>query len=167
MHAPLVTDRLTMRPFASGDLEAAHAIWSDPEVGRWIGGRHERLQTSVEELDAHFDHQARHGFSMWAALERATGQLVGEVGLQLLEGEGPEVEVGWCLARGTWGRGLATEAAEAWLRTGFEELGLDRIVAVVLPGNARSRRVCEKLGMREDGRRHVYGAEHVVFAVER
>ena len=167
MDGPLVTDRLTMRPFAADDLEAAHAIWSDPAVGPWIGGRHERLRTSIDELEGHLDHQARHGFSMWAALDRATGELVGEVGLQLLEGTGPEVEIGWCFARSAWGRGLATEAAEAWLRTGFEFLGLDRVVAVVLPDNARSLRVCEKLGMDEDGRRHVYGAEHVLLAVER
>ena len=163
MDRPLVTSRLVLRPFRAEDLEAAHAMWSDPEVGRWIGGPHEHLQQSIDELQGHLDHQARHGFAFWAAEERATGRLVGEVGLMLLEGRGPEVEIGWCLTRPAWGRGLAAEAAEAWLRAGFDLLGLDRVVAVVLPENARSRRVCERLGMREHGLRQAYGAEHAEY----
>ena len=164
---PLLTERLHMRPFVPGDLDALHAMWADPEVGPWVGGRHERLQQSVDELQEHLDHQARHGFGFWAVEEREGGALVGEVGLQLLEGRGPDVETGWCFSRGTWGRGYATEAASAWLQAGFATLGLERIVAVVLPGNARSRRVCERLGMREAGVRRAYGADHVEYVSAR
>ena len=167
MHEPLVTERLTLRPFRIGDLRPLHAMWTDPEVGRWVGGTHTRMQQSREELAQHMQHQVRHGFAFWAAEERETGALVGEVGLMLLEGRGPEVEVGWCLGRDSWGKGYATEAAEAWLQAGFHQLGLDHVIAAVLEDNVRSRRVCDRLGMEEAGRREVYGAEHVIYVRER
>ena len=167
MHEPILTDRLRLRPFTLDDLHPLHEIWADPEVGRWLGGTHELMRESLEELDAHLRHQAEHGFAFWAVEEGATGRLVGEVGLQLLEGRGPEVEVGWCLSRDAWGAGYATEAAAAWLEAGFAELGLERVLAVVLPDNAPSRRVCQKLGMREDRMRDVYDAPHLQYVSER
>jgi [ribosomal protein S5]-alanine N-acetyltransferase len=163
MDAPILTDRLRLRPFRAADVDALHALWSDPEVGRWVGGTHTDVRESEEELGEHLLHQELHGFSFWAVEERETGELVGEIGLQRFEGRGPEVEIGWAVASGARGRGYATEAAAAWLDTGFDRLGLDRIIAVVLPGNAASRRLCERLGMRAAGMRHAYGEEHVVY----
>jgi RimJ/RimL family protein N-acetyltransferase len=80
----------------------------------------------------------------------APGELVGFCGLTVpmfLPEVLPAVEVGWRLARGAWGRGLATEAARAALAFGFEEQGMAEIVAIVQPENVRSLRVAEKLGM--------------------
>ena len=72
---------------------------------------------------------------------------MGEAGLQLLEA-GPDVELGYTLARAAWGRGYATEAARAVLRWAFAGLRLPRVVAVADPANTASLRVLEKLGMR-------------------
>ena len=163
----MLTDRLRLRPFVPDDVHAVHAMWTDPEVGPWVGGTHEHLQESIDELQSHLDHQARHGFAFWAVEERATGALVGEVGLQRFEGRGPEVETGWCFARHAWGKGYAVEAAAAWLTVGFDVLDLDHVIAVVLPDNVRSRRVCERLGMRETGLRPAYGADHVEYVSSR
>jgi ribosomal-protein-alanine N-acetyltransferase len=165
VEAPRHTERLTLRPFREDDLDAVHAMWSHPEVGRWVGGTHTGIGESVEELAEHLRHQAEHGFAFWAVLERATGRLVGEVGLMRFEGHGPEIEIGWCLVRDAWGQGYAREAAAAWLELGFGELGLERIIAVVLPENERSRRLCLRLGMREAGMRSAYGHQHVLYEV--
>src|SRR5437762_242757 len=62
----------------------------------------------------------------------------------------PAVEVGWRLAREAWGFGYATEAGRAAMRYGFEAVGLDEIVSFTAVGNARSRRVMERLGMTRD-----------------
>jgi ribosomal-protein-alanine N-acetyltransferase len=62
----------------------------------------------------------------------------------------PAVEVGWRLARETWGHGFATEAARAAIRDGFEHLGLSEIVSFTVPANVRSIRVMERLGMTRD-----------------
>jgi RimJ/RimL family protein N-acetyltransferase len=85
----------------------------------------------------------------------------------LFEGKGPEVETGWCFAADTWGRGYAHESAAEWLRIAFEELGLDRVIAVILPGNERSLRLARGLGMREVGIRHAYGHDHVLLEIGR
>ena len=167
MRDPILTARLRLRPFTLDDLGELHEMWADPEVGRCVGGTHDLVRESHDELDTHLRHQDRHGYAFWAVEEGATGRVVGEVGLQLLEGRGPEVEIGWCMSREAWGAGYATEAAAAWLEAGFALLGLPRILAVVLPENAASRRVCEKLGMREDGMREAYGAPHVQYVIER
>ena len=167
MDQPVETERLRLRPFTEDDLDALHAMWSHPEVGPWVGGVHAVRTQSVEELAEHLRHQRRHGFAFWAVEERAGGRLVGEVGLMLFESRGPEIETGWCLTREAWGRGYAREAAAKWLEIGFGELGFDRVIAVIVPGNDRSIRVAEALGMRRAGMREAYGREHLVFELGR
>jgi RimJ/RimL family protein N-acetyltransferase len=60
------------------------------------------------------------------------------------------IEIGWRLAPEYWGKGYATEAAEAWLAFGFETLGLDEIVSFAVAGNRRSTAVMERIGMKAD-----------------
>ena len=60
----------------------------------------------------------------------------------------PAVEVGWRFDPMFWGKGLATEAANAALREAFETLHLQQVVSVPQAGNARSSNVCQRLGMR-------------------
>jgi ribosomal-protein-alanine N-acetyltransferase len=161
---PLRTARLELRPFTDADLPAAHRIYRDPEVMRYVGhgpvgGEHETRGM----LAAYAAHQAAHGFSFWAVIERAGGALIGDAGLFLSQGSGPEVEVGYTFARRAWGRGYATEAARACLDVAFGQLGLDEVIALVVPDNARSLSVIARLGMAPDGRRHAYGREHLVF----
>ena len=163
----MLTERLLMRPFTLDDVDAGFALWSDPEVARFIGGAHPSPDRTRALIERHVEHQAAHGFSYWAVEERDTGRLVGEVGLQHLEYTGEDVEIGWTIARDEWGSGYATEAARAWLDAAFGPLGLDEVIAVVRPENAPSHRVAERLGMRRGGRRHAYGAELDLYALSR
>ena len=167
MRDPVETERLRLRPFMDEDLDALSAMWSHPEVGPWIGGAHTSRDQSAEVLAEHVRHQQAHGYGFWAGEDRETSELVGEVGLMLFEGHGPEIEIGWCFAPDAWGRGLAREAAAKWLQIGFDELGFDRIIAVILPSNERSIRLATSLGMRAAGMRYAYGAEHLVFELGR
>ncbi|HVS44993.1 MAG TPA: GNAT family N-acetyltransferase, partial [Candidatus Dormibacteraeota bacterium] len=78
---------------------------------------------------------------------------IGFVGLQRVPFEAhftPAVEVGWRLDPAHWGHGYATEAALACLDLGFGPLGLEEIVSMTTPGNARSWRVMERIGMHRD-----------------
>jgi len=81
--------------------------------------------------------------------------------------DGDEIEVGYAFAPEYWRRGLATELASAWLRFGFTELGLTRIIAVADIANAGSRRVMEKIGMRYEKDIEHYGHACVYYAVSR
>jgi RimJ/RimL family protein N-acetyltransferase len=162
---PLVTERLLVRPMEPGDEDALHEVWSHAAVlaaldhpGPWPRA------ASRDRLETKMAHQERHGFAVWAVAERDGGRLVGETGLQLLDG-GPEVEVGWRIHPDVQRRGYATEAAGAALAAGFEQLGLERIVAVADPGNRASRRVMEKLGMTYAGMRRHYGSDMVLYEI--
>ena len=88
-----------------------------------------------------------HGFTLWAVDERDGDRLIGLAGLSWVEGHGPEVEAAYLIRRDGWGRGYATEALQAVLRIGHDELGLDRIVALAYPENVASQRVMAKAGM--------------------
>lgn len=110
------------------------------------------------------EHWARHGYGPLACVERATGRLVGEAGLQLLEA-GPDVELTYTLAHDAWGQGYATEAAEAVLAWGFDGIRLEKIVAVAYPQNLASLHVIERLGMKPDGVRVCYGVQLRSFAL--
>jgi RimJ/RimL family protein N-acetyltransferase len=94
---------------------------------------------------------AQDGWGLWAPHELATGRFLGFTGLSRATFEAPftpAVEVGWRLARAAWGSGFASEAAHAATACGFDVLGLDEIVSFTAEGNARSRAVMRRLGMR-------------------
>ncbi len=97
----------------------------------------------------------REGFGLWAVEVPGVTEFAGFAGLHRVSFEAPfvpAVEAGWRLARPYWGRGYATEAAREALRRGFEDHGLDEIVAFTIPANERSQRVMQRLGMTHDPR---------------
>jgi GrpB-like predicted nucleotidyltransferase (UPF0157 family)/RimJ/RimL family protein N-acetyltransferase len=163
---PLETERLVLRSKTLGDLDAMQELYGDPDVAAWLGGEPFNREQTREHLLRHMRLEREHGFATWAVVEQSSGKVIGHCGLQHLDG-GPEVEVGWALVPSRWGRGYATEAARASVAWGFEQLGLEEIVAVTRPTNARSRRVMEKLGMTYEGLGVWYGAEQVRYAVRR
>jgi RimJ/RimL family protein N-acetyltransferase len=160
---PLETTRLRLRPASIGDLETWHAISRDAEQA-WFGETRSTLEDARANLEKQVRHQERHGFALWAVELRQTGEMIGVTGLRHLA-DGPEVEVGYRFLERCWGNGYATEAARASIAFGFDELGLERIVAVALPDNRASRRVMEKCGLTFVGVTHVYGYPHVKYAI--
>jgi RimJ/RimL family protein N-acetyltransferase len=167
LQLPLVTERLVLRPLRADDVPAMHVVYGDPEVMRWVGtGPVAELSGTRALVRAYMDHQARHGFAFWAVEDRATAEVLGDAGLALSAGVGPEVELGYTLARAWWGRGLGTEAAGACVAAAFDGLALHALTAIVEPGNAPSRRVLDKLGFRVAGRRTAFGREHLLMRLE-
>ncbi len=150
----LVTDRLLIRRFAPADADALHQIYGDPEVMALAGGTCDR--TTVDRVIARYERDFPLEYR--AVVERASGRLVGEVGVIPL---GDEIEIGWTLHRDAHGRGFATEAARAMLAAALGPLGLERVIATILPENAASIRVAEKIGMRADGWMDRDGAPHL------
>jgi RimJ/RimL family protein N-acetyltransferase len=101
----------------------------------------------VDRIETHFE---EHGFGLYAAELIEGGSFIGYIGLAVPRFTAhftPCVEIGWRLAIEYWGRGLATEGAREIARHAFDELGLLELVSFTVPGNVRSRRVMEKLGM--------------------
>jgi RimJ/RimL family protein N-acetyltransferase len=152
MEAPhrLTTPRgLLLRPWRDEDLPAFAALNADPRVMEFMP-----KALSRDESDARADrirrHWAERGFGLWAVEVPGVAPFIGFVGLSVPPFEAaftPCVEIGWRLAFAHWGRGYATEAANAALEDGFGRLGLTEIVSFTVPANVRSRRVMERLGM--------------------
>lgn len=146
------TPRLILRRWRPEDLEPYAALNADPEVMRYFPATLslEETRANLKLIEEKFEKQ---GFSFFATELKSTGEMIGFVGLNIPGFEAhftPCVEIGWRLARKHWGQGYATEGALASLRYGFETLGLGEIVSFTAVQNAPSRRVMEKIGMRQD-----------------
>lgn len=149
MQSPRVicqTNRLLLRELTLDDLEPLTAMHLDPEVTRFIGLRTpEQTRNTLCEWIAAYSSV---GFSKWAVVLRASGELIGRCGLTFAEYEGvSEPELGWTFAQAHWGHGYATEAAAAAMKYGFEGLQLRRIVSLIDPQNFSSERVAMRIGM--------------------
>jgi len=142
------TGRLRLRLFTPADLDGFCALTADPEVMRFIGDGVVLPRQDIEaNLSSIIGGFRRRGYGRWAMVEKSTGRLVGYCGFGHSD-ESVGVELVYLLGREFWGRGYIQETGRACLRYGFEVLCLDPIRAVTLPGNSRSRRTMERLGMR-------------------
>lgn len=167
MSAPLRSERLALRPCGFEDVPALHALWTDPEVRRWLWDDVAIPEASAREVVreslASF---AERGFGQWAIADRDGGPLFGAVGLRRFEG-GREIELLYALHPSRQGAGLATEAARAVLEHGFRTLSLPRIAARVDTPNRASVRLLERLGLRFEGERLVEGRPTLHYALAR
>jgi RimJ/RimL family protein N-acetyltransferase len=143
------TERLLLRRWRDEDREPFYRMNSDARVMEFFTECLTRAQSDslVERINEHFK---KHGFGLFAAELREDQAFIGFVGLTVPSFKAhftPCVEIGWRLAANYWGRGLTTEGARAVVKYAFEELALDALVSFTVPGNTRSRRVMEKIGM--------------------
>jgi ribosomal-protein-alanine N-acetyltransferase len=152
MGETLTTARLTLRRWRTADREPFQALNADPRVMEFFPAplTPEETDWTIDRIEQHFD---RYGFGLFAAELKETGEFVGFIGLNVPGFEAafmPAVEIGWRLAFDQWGKGLATEGAQAVVRFAFETLQLPGLVSFTSTGNLRSRRVMEKIGMTHD-----------------
>ena len=163
----LRTDRLVLRMFREEDFGQYAAMVGDPEVARYLGdGRPLARADAWRQMAMILGHWRLRGYGMWAAEEAATGRLAGRIGFFNPEGW-PGFELGWTLGREFWGRGYATEGARRALEYGFGELGRDRVISLIRPGNVASVRVAERLGERPEGSVELLGSPALVYAIRR
>jgi RimJ/RimL family protein N-acetyltransferase len=148
----LATPRLALRQWRDSDLAPFAALNADPAVMQYMPRCLERAESDT--LAGRFRERiAERGWDLWALERRDDGSFLGALGLAVATFPAPFtpcVEIAWRLARAQWGQGLATEAAGAALRFGFQTLALQEVLAFTVPGNRRSRAVMERLGMRHD-----------------
>jgi RimJ/RimL family protein N-acetyltransferase len=155
----LTTTRLILRGFSEADIDPMQRIMAGKNVLRYFPRCDppdgERVAKMIARIIRHWE---EHGYGLWAVQSRASGELMGRCGLQLIPETG-EVEIDFLLGRPFWGQGFASEAGRASLNYGFEELALDQIVGIVHPENIASQRVLEKLGMRCREKANYFGMD--------
>ena len=109
-------------------------------------------------------HWQLRGYGQWTVVEKATGDVVGRVGLWYPEGW-PGVELGWLIRRSCWNRGFATEACGAAIEFAFGACGLPHIISMIRIDNTRSVRVAEKLGLTLERTLVVKGGDVLVYGM--
>lgn len=141
----LETPRLVLRPPALDDLDRWAEMTAHAEATRFVGGVQTR-SAAWRGLMTMAGAWALTGVGMFSLLEKAGGgRWVGRAGPWRPEGW-PGNEVGWALHPDAWGKGYATEAAEAALGYAFDRLGWDEVIHCIDPANAASRAVARRLG---------------------
>ena len=147
---PFLTERLLLRRSVPADAERIWAYRSDPEVGRYQGWPSMDVDSITRELEE-MANRAPGEPGGWVQLtveDRATGELVGDVGVAAVEGEPGAVTIGYTITPAVQGRGYGTEAVTALIRYAFERLGADVVRAYAHGDNHPSIRLAEKAGMR-------------------
>ena len=163
------TERLTLRPPGLGDRPGYRALLTDPVIGQWLRPQPMRPFEPADGdlwLGEDEGHWERFGFGPWAVLERESGDYLGRVGLKWTDvGDRVGIEVLWAIDPGRHGEGFAPEAAAAALDLAGD-LELDEVFAMILPINAASLRVAEKIGLEQAGEVEHAGFDHVLFRAE-
>ncbi|HEY9811249.1 MAG TPA: GNAT family N-acetyltransferase [Halomicronema sp.] len=160
----LKTQRLIFRKFTPQDLDRLYQLFNDPDVMHYMGGVRTR-EVTEQRLAQMIDHW-QHGFSMWVVLRKSDHQMIGRCGLIYLDNT-PEVELGYTFFKEFWGKGYATEAAKATLEYGFNNINLNRIVAITHPQNIASQRVMEKCGMTYEKNAFYYNTNVVLYGLSK
>jgi len=161
------TDRLDLVPFSPGDGAHYRRIWGDPEVIWW--GACAGAEDCEAAYDALLERMAAmpDGMGWWWLRHRTGGEIVGDVILQPAPEPPGGTEIGWHLARAHWGHGYATEGARPLLPHAWD-LGVDEVIATIVPVNLPSVGVAERLGMtRRSGTVPRMGLAHGVWAIAR
>jgi RimJ/RimL family protein N-acetyltransferase len=167
-------DRVRLRPWSGADAPFVFDMYSQWGVQRFLGPR-PRLMEDRAAADALItrlmavDDPIR---GYWAVENVTSGELLGTVMIQGIRRSGAterseELEIGWHFHPNSWGHGYATSAAQLLTRDTFAS-GVDRLIAVVRPGNSTSIRVCQRLGMEDAGvTDHYYDVSCHLFVLER
>jgi RimJ/RimL family protein N-acetyltransferase len=167
--APVIeTARLRLRAHRLHDLDACAALWGDPEVTRFIGGRPSTRDEVWGRLLRYAGLWALLGFGYWAIEDKADGRFVGEVGFADFKRDiRPSMdglpEIGWVLSPRVHGRGYATEAVAAALAWGDATFGATPTVCIIDPENLASIGVATKSGYREIAHTHFKGDPTIMY----
>ena len=145
----LETDRLLLRPFCKSDLDDLALFSSDEETMRFVSAPLTREQVAGV-IDWFMGEWNRLGYGWFAVMEKPANRLIGQCGLQSMEGsvESTDAELAFVIDRKKWGRGYAVEAAREVIKFGFGPGGLQRIVAVTLAENLPPQQILSQLGFR-------------------
>lgn len=169
MSVPVIeTARLRLRGHARTDLDASAAMWGDPEVARFIGGRPATREEVWARLMRYVGMWPVLGYGYWLIEEKATGGFVGEIGfMDALRDITPSLEGlpehGWALSAAAQGKGYASEAVEATLAWGAGHFRPFEPVCMISPENAPSIKLARKFGYREYAHTSYKGAPTILY----
>ncbi|RKF12898.1 N-acetyltransferase [Roseovarius spongiae] len=158
----LTTERLILRVPEARDIDAYVAFLTDPVRAEGFGAEPDRPK-AWRWFAMNLGHWALHGYGYFTMEWKETGDACGMTGIWNPEGW-PEPELGWVVFEGYEGRGIAREGAERARRWAYEDLGLATLTSNIVPDNARSIALAERLGARyERTYRNVHMGEDMLY----
>lgn len=156
--------------YRADELETVYQLTTDPDVTRFFPtppGCVITKEDVLSSLPRRLERWRAQGFAQLGVYEKTDEKLIGYCGMQYLD-KTPEVEIYYGFFKEAWGKGLATEAAKAFLRFGFEELKLEKIVGVTQPKNFASQKVLLKIGLKQEQElKRFYKADLNYFSLSR
>ncbi len=163
----LETPRLLLRELSPGDLDFVAELLADPEVMHFWPKTYTRDEAE-EWIRRHAERYTRDGYGYWLALDKISGQPIGQAGLLAQQVDGvAETGIGYMIHRPYWRQGFATEAARYCRDYAFGTLSKERIVVLVRPENVVSVKVANKIGFTRERETNYAGFVHTVFARSR
>lgn len=149
----IITERLTLRPFKLNDAEDMFNNWAnDTEVTRFLTWpAHQNISITKEILSIWCGQYEYDNVYNWAIELNAEKQVIGGISVVALNENHLSCEIGYCISRKLWGRGIVTEAFKAIIEFLFSEVGMNRIVAKHDTNNPASGRVMQKSGLNFEG----------------
>ena len=181
MNLELHTRRLLLTPLGETDLDLSLALWTDPDVVKFICD-----PESEDKIRKDFPDWIRRGgnggIGEWRIADPATGEKLGTAYLLplpvdeddtdlslIVMGQMPDadIEIGYFLKRSAWGKGYATEVCERLIQFAFEAVSLDEVVASVDELNVASQKVLQKCGLLYRGRTRCYGEDSPIYRITR
>jgi [ribosomal protein S5]-alanine N-acetyltransferase len=160
----LSTRNLFLRPWQPADAQSLLDILQEPGILQYFPPTSFTLERTQRYISHHLDHWKTHGYGHWAVTQRDDGALLGWSGLEYLP-ETNETEVAYLLSHKVWGRGFATQAAQAAVTYGMQNTRLTGIIGLVHPDNAASIRVLEKCGLVFVDRKTYWGLEMLRYSI--
>lgn len=148
----LETERLLLRPLSMLDLEFVFRHFSDPEVNRYL--LDEEPVTTLEQAQSIIDFYSlpgRKSYNRWVIVRKSDALAIGTCGYHQWQAMHRRAEIGYDLEKDSWKQGIMTEALLAMLSYGFEQMGLNRVEALVYIENDASIRLLERLGFQKEG----------------
>lgn len=157
--------RLGYREFTPDDANILFRLNADPEVIRYTGDPPFADEGEARAFVLNYDQYRLYGHGRWIVADKDKNEVLGWCGLKNEDGV---IDLGYRFFRSAWGKGYATEAAQSCIDFGFSTLEMPRITGRVMPENAASCRVLEKVGMTFTGFGGCNGFEGArIYAIER
>ena len=147
------TARLILRPFVMEDADAMYRNWaSDPEVTKFLSWPpYQSVDTAHDILGQWTRQYADSCFYQWAIELKTIGEPIGSISVVNFDDRVDMAEIGFCIGKNWWGRGIMTEAMKAVMDYLFDEVGIQRIEAGHDPNNPASGAVQRKCGLKYEG----------------
>lgn len=160
------TPRTILRMLTLDDLDAVAAIFSNPEVMKYLGETCLPIsrEESKEIIESILRLWQRKNFGRMAVVSKADDKLIGVAGLRFFEGD---AELFYLLDEPYWRKGLATEIGREILRYGFETHNFPHIIAVTRPENKATLRVLEKLGLKFEKSDTIVGVFASIYQISK